>query len=450
MERLEHKKVFIQTYGCQMNDHDSQKMMSVVSQMGYKPTEDISSAQLVLLNTCSVRQNPENKVYSLLGRLKKRKMKDSSLIVGVGGCVAQQEGQTILSREKTVDIVFGPDHLFSLPEMIQEARNGRRVLRVHWASRPDNQRVVDFIPKDSLDFQTFSGCRGLVSITKGCDNFCTFCIVPRTRGREVSRPSSSILEEVDLLVSQGAKEILLLGQNVNSYRAGSVDFYTLLESVADRPGVERVRFTSPHPNDWNNRLSDLMADHPHICNQLHIPFQSGSNEILKKMNRVHTIEAYLEKIAYMKSINSQLALTTDLIVGFPSETDLDFEQTLSVIREIKFHQLFSFKYSSRPGTRASYMEDDVPKAIKEERLARVLACQDQIHEEHMEEAQGQCYEVLIDSAHPEERGVMMGRTDGNRPVSVLRSPMSLEIGDMVKIRVQGRRKYTLLACLESE
>ncbi|MBM3289158.1 MAG: tRNA (N6-isopentenyl adenosine(37)-C2)-methylthiotransferase MiaB, partial [Candidatus Hydrogenedentes bacterium] len=343
-------KAYIQTFGCQMNEHDSYRMVEVLARQGYAMTEEVDDASLVILNTCSVRQNPENKVYSLLGRLRRLKRSGHDVIIGVGGCVAQQEGEKILERERCVDMVFGPDNYFRLPEMIEQVRRGERVLMTKWLPRAAD-RVQNFVPEEWVEAGHVEGCKAYVSITKGCDNFCTFCVVPYTRGREVSREADNILREVRDLVSRGAKEIWLLGQNVNSYRAHDVGFYELLDRVSQVDGLRRVRFTSPHPNDWNNRLSDLMAERRTICNHLHLPFQAGSDRILDAMNRNHTIAQYLDKIRYMRAINPAIELTTDLIVGFPSETDAEFEETLRVLEEVQFSQIFPFKYSPRPGTK---------------------------------------------------------------------------------------------------
>ncbi|MDK1022069.1 MAG: tRNA (N6-isopentenyl adenosine(37)-C2)-methylthiotransferase MiaB, partial [Candidatus Hydrogenedentes bacterium] len=410
------KKAFIQTYGCQMNEHDTHRMIGLLEAEGYEMAPTPEDADLILVNTCSVRHNPENKVWSQLGRLRKLKQERPGLIIGVGGCVAQQEGEGILKREKVVDMVFGPDNLFNLPEMIARVERGERVLMTKWQRH--ERRVQNFIPEEWVERGHVEGCKAYVSITKGCDNFCTFCVVPYTRGREVSREAENILREVRHLVEHGAKEIWLLGQNVNSYRARDSGFYELLDAISQVEGLERLRFTSPHPNDWTNALSDLMASRKTICNQLHLPFQSGSNRVLDIMRRQHTIEEYLEKVRYMRSINSDLELSTDLIAGFPTESEGDFERTLDLVREVRFSMIFPFKYSPRPKTKAAEMDDNVPREVKEERLKRVIDLQKQIHEEDIRRYVGTEQEVLIDSVGLKERDTMSGRTDGFRPVSI--------------------------------
>jgi tRNA-2-methylthio-N6-dimethylallyladenosine synthase len=428
------KKAHIQTYGCQMNEHDSQKMRDVLAREGYEFTDDVREASLILVNTCSVRQNPENKVYSFLGTVRNLKRTNKDLVIAVGGCVAQQEGEAILKREKAVDAVFGPDNLFRLPEMLARVGQGERVLMTQWQKRPAD-RIQNFVPEEWVETGHVEGIKAYIAITKGCDNFCTFCIVPYTRGREVSRDPRNILREAHSLVEQGAKEIWLLGQNVNSYRAAEVGFYELLDAVSQVRGLQRLRFTSPHPNDWNNELSDLMAARKTICNQLHLPFQAGSDRMLEAMYRQHTIAQYLDKIDYMQRVNPALELSTDVIVGFPGETDHDFECTLDVLRRVRFAQIFPFKYSTRPGTKAAKMDDDVPRDVKEARLARVIALQKQIDAAKMAAYLGTVQEVLIDGAHPRQRQVMSGRTDGFRPVSV--HDAALEIGDLVEVEITG-------------
>jgi len=425
------KKAFIQTYGCQMNEHDTHRMTGVLAAEGFAMTERPEDADLVLVNTCSVRHNPEHKVYSQLGRLREMKQERPGLIIGVGGCVAQQEGENILAREKAVDMVFGPDNLFRLPEMLARVREGERVLMTKW--QPHDNRVQNFIPEEWVEHGHVEGCKAFLTITKGCDNFCTFCVVPYTRGREVSREPENILREARALVAQGAREIWLLGQNVNSYRARDCGFYELLDQVSQVPGLYRVRFTSPYPNDWTNALSDLMAARKTICNQLHLPFQSGSDRMLDLMRRQHTIADYLDKIRYMRAINPTLELSTDLIVGFPTETEDDFERTLDVLREVQYSLVFPFMYSPRPKTKAADMPDDVPQELKQERLQRVIALQQQIDAANIARYVGTEQEVLIDGASTKERDTMIGRTDGFQAVAI--HDPTLEIGDLVTVRI---------------
>ncbi len=437
---------YIKTFGCQMNEHDSQRMSAILEEEGYTAASQPGEADLVLLNTCSVRHNPENKVYSLLGALRPVKRNRPSMIIGVAGCVAQQEGEHILEREKSVDLVFGPDNFFRLPEMIADVKAGKRVCETKWM--PRDKKVQNFIPDEWVERGHADGVKAYVAITKGCNNLCSFCIVPHTRGREVSREKDNIVREVRSLLIAGAKEIWLLGQNVNSYRpAPDCGFLELLDELSTLEGLARIRFTSPHPKDWNNALTDLMADRKNICNQLHLPFQAGSDRILKAMRRNHTLEDYLEKVRYLQSRIPTMELSTDLIVGYPTETEEDFERTLYALETVRFGQVFSFKYSPRPGTAAADLQDDVPREVKEERLARVIALQHRINEEQLEAYRGTLQEALIDGAHPRLRHTMNGRTEGYRPISV-HAP-HLEVGDLVQLRVTGHQGHWLLGeCLE--
>lgn len=440
-------KAYIKTFGCQMNEHDSFQMQNVLEREGYALTDEAGDAELILLNTCSVRQNPENKVYSFLGQIREHKRERPGVIVAVGGCVAQQEGETILKREKSVDLVFGPDNLFRLPEMLAQVKQGERVCDTRWM--PRERKIQNFIPEEWVEHGHVEGVKAYVSITKGCNNMCTFCIVPTTRGREVSREKDSILREAKALVRNGAKEIWLLGQNVNSYH-GSADyrFYELLDELSQVEGLHRIRFTSPHPKDWNNSLSDLMAERKSICNQLHLPFQAGSDRILQDMRRNHTLDEYLAKIKYLQERVPTVELSTDLIVGFPGETHEDFERTLYCLREVKFCQVFAFKYSQRPGTPAAELPDDVPREMKEARLARVLALQDEITRAKQLTYYGSEQEVLIDGAHNRKRGWMNGRTDGYKPIMI--DDASLEIGDFVRARVTGHEGHWLVGARIAE
>ncbi len=434
------KKANIHTFGCQMNEHDSQKMAGILKREGYEIIDDQKSADLIIINTCSVRENPENKVYSLLGRLSRIKKHKPELVIGVAGCVAQQEGKKILTRVKEVDLVLGTDRIFALPDMLKEVSQGKRALNTGW--QPRDKKIQNFIPKKELVSGELDGCKALIAITKGCNNFCSFCIVPTTRGRLVSRELSNILEEANDLISKGAKEIQLLGQNVNSYETGDADFYKLLKAVADLPGLKRVRFTSPHPNDWNNKLTDLMADHPVICNHIHLPFQAGADRILDLMRRGHTKEEYLSKIDYIKNKIPNISITTDAIVGFPGESASEFQETLEVIKSVKFSQIYAFKYSVRPGTKAESLPDDVGKKDKEERLAKLLELQEGIQSRMLDEIVGTEQVVLIDGAHPKEQGVMNGRTDGHFPVSI--NSVNSEIGDLERVSISSRKKHSLV------
>ncbi len=421
-----------------MNEHDSFRMMEILSTLGFERTQEIGDASLILVNTCSVRHNPENKVYSFLGMLDKLKRRNPALIVGVAGCVAQQSGEAILRRARVVDMVFGPDQMFRLPEMLDAVQHGERIAWTEW--QDVRGRVHNFIPGEWLERGHLDGCIAFIAISKGCSNGCAFCIVPQARGREISREPDNILEEARALIAKGAKEIWLLGQNVNAYRAGDTRFIDLLDAVSQLD-VRRIRFTSPHPMDWDDALSDLMAARSNICSYLHLPLQSGADRVLEKMNRRHAIAEYLNKVCYMKRVNPAIEISTDLIVGFPTETDAEFEDTLRVMTEVRFSQVFSFKYSPRPGTRAADWPDDVPRTVKEDRLARLIAVQDAINAEQKARYIGTEQEILIDGTHPKHKNVSSGRTDGYRPVSV--AAEGLAVGQIVTVRINGVQGHWL-------
>ncbi|MBI3994037.1 MAG: tRNA (N6-isopentenyl adenosine(37)-C2)-methylthiotransferase MiaB, partial [Candidatus Lambdaproteobacteria bacterium] len=346
------RKVYIQTFGCQMNEYDSEKMLEHLRGQDYVPTDDPRQADLILINTCAIREKSEHKVYSRLGELDGLKRARPHVVLGVGGCVAQQRGEEILRRAPQVDLVFGTDNLFELPELLREVAAGRRVAQTAWRGR--KTRVENFIPAMAPDFgpeaASASPVKAHLAIAKGCNNFCTFCVVPHTRGREVSREPQNILDEARALVQRGVLEITLLGQNVNSYRAHGTDFVDLLQRLNDLPGLARIRYTSPHPKDFNARLAQAHAELPKLCEHLHLPFQSGSDRILKAMRRNHEIAAYLDKIALVRECVPRIALSTDIIVGFPGETEEDFQATLEVVRRVRFDHLYAFKFSPRTDT----------------------------------------------------------------------------------------------------
>lgn len=407
---------------------------------GYRITEKMEKADLVLVNTCSVRENPENKAYSILGRLTILKKKKPGLIIAVAGCVAQQEARKILTKRKAVDMVFGTDNIFMLPEMLERVSKGERVVYTEWM--PRKKKIQNFIPDEELETGKVDGCKGLIAITKGCNNFCSFCIVPTTRGRLVSRELKNIVLEAKDLIAKGAKEIQLLGQNVNSYEAKGDDFYDLIDELSDLKGLKRLRFTSPHPNDWDKDLTDLVAEKKVICNQIHLPLQAGADRILTMMKRGHTAQEYLNKVYYLKMKIPDVSISTDIIVGFPGETDTEFEETLRLLREVRFFPIYAFKYSPRPGTKAADMDDDVPLAVKQKRLEQVLNLQKVIQTEIFTAILGTEREILIDSAHPKERQTMNGRTGGNIPVSV--ADPNPGIGNIVMVKIIGKKAHSLV------
>src|SRR5512139_2207198 len=364
-------RVYLKTFGCQMNEYDSARMVDVLRDAGgYEPTDDPAAADLLLLNTCSVREKAQEKVFSLLGQWRSLKRQRPGVIIGVGGCVASQEGEGITERAPFVDLVFGPQTLHRLPEMILQLRaDGRAVVDV---SFPEIEKF------DRLPEPRAHGASAFVSVMEGCSKYCTFCVVPYTRGEEVSRPVAQVMEEVRRLAAQGVSEVTLLGQNVNAYRGqldggGQADLAALIYHVAAVPGVERIRFTTSHPVEFRDSLVEAYRDVPQLASYLHLPVQSGSDRILALMKRGHTVLEYKQKIRRLREVRPGISLSTDLIVGFPGETERDFQGTLDLVREIGFDQSFSFLYSQRPGTPAASLPDDVTHEEKQARLERLQA-----------------------------------------------------------------------------
>jgi tRNA-2-methylthio-N6-dimethylallyladenosine synthase len=399
-------------------------------------------ADLILVNTCAIREKSEHKVYSLLGRLSGIKQARPEVRLGVGGCVAQQKGEEILRRVPAVDLVFGPDNLFEVPALLAQVEQGQRVAHAQFHGR--KTRVENFIP----DFGPLPGdeaapIKAQLAITKGCNNFCTFCVVPHTRGREVSREPDNILAEARRLAEQGVKELTLLGQNVNSYRAGGADFVDLLRRVDAIPGIPRLRYTSPHPKDFDERLAQAHAELPSLCEHLHLPFQAGADRILKAMRRNHTAADYLEKLALARRHVPEIAISTDIIVGFPGETEADFQETLAVMRAARFDHIYAFKFSARHDTPARDYADQVPEAEKADRLARLHDLHESILTEHNRQALGTTMEVLLEGPHPRDRGAMTGRSRTNKPVTVI--DCAAPAGALVETEIVATRKFSLVA-----
>ena len=352
-----------------MNEYDTDKMFEVLRHENYFHTDSREDADLIILNTCSIREKAEHKVYSELGRLRDLKTANPELKIGVGGCVAQQEGEAILRRDSNVDFVFGTDNLFELPRMLRKVHNGEKFTKTQ---RYDRQKVHNFVPEYTFQKLQHSGIKAHLTITKGCNNYCSFCVVPVTRGLEVSREPDQIIAEAERLVSTGTREICLLGQNVNSYKANGVDFVELLQRLDKLDGLQRLRFISPHPKDFHEKLADAIASLPSLCEQLHLPLQSGSDRILHRMRRWYTIDTYYQKVAMLRGLLPDVSISTDIIVGFPGETDEEFEMTIEAIRKIRFDLIYSFKYSPRPGTRAADYPKHLSESVKSKRLKILL------------------------------------------------------------------------------
>jgi len=409
------RKLYIKTHGCQMNEYDSAKMADVLrAAHGLERTEDPTQADVLLLNTCSIREKAQEKVFSQLGVWKLLKAQRPELVIGVGGCVASQEGEALRQRAPQVDLIFGPQTLHRLPEM----------LTALWT---DHQPVVDVsfpeIEKfDRLPEPRAEGPTAFVSIMEGCSKYCTFCVVPYTRGEEVSRPFADVLAEVGALARQGVREINLLGQNVNAYRGPTedgdmADLALLIEYVAAVPGIERIRYTTSHPVEFSERLIEVYARVPQLVSYLHLPVQSGSDRILALMKRGHTVLEYKAKIRKLRRIRPDLSLSSDFIVGFPGETEQDFEATMRLIDEIGFDHSFSFLYSARPGTPAANLPDATPLAVKKERLARLQVQIEQNGHTISQQMVGSVQRVLVDKPSRKDERQLSGRTENNRVVN---------------------------------
>jgi tRNA-2-methylthio-N6-dimethylallyladenosine synthase len=414
------ERFFIQTYGCQMNEYDSAKMADVLaSAFNAQATNDAAQADIVLVNTCSVREKAEEKVFSLLGRWRQIKEENPNLIIGVGGCVASQEGAEILKRAPFVDIVFGPQTLHRLPELVAHVRAGKP--RVVDVSFPEIEKF-DHIPQP-----TSSACTAFLSVMEGCSKACSYCIVPTTRGKEISRPLDDVLAEARRLAALGARELTLLGQNVNAYKGAvqgggkKADLAALIRRVAELDGVERIRFTTSHPAQFTDSLIGAYATVPKLASYLHLPVQSGSDRILKLMKRGYTAAKYIAKVEKLKSVRPHISLSTDFIVGYPGETEEDFEQTLELIRAVGFDQSFSFIYSPRPGTPAALLED-LPYDVKQNRLARLQALVNSQAAEISARMVGTVQRILVERESVKNARELAGRTENQRWVNFIGPP----------------------------
>lgn len=426
------KKLFVKTHGCQMNEYDSARMQDLL-QVSHEVeiTDNPEDADILLLNTCSIREKAQEKVFHQLGRWRELKENNPDLVIGVGGCVASQEGKAIHDRAKFVDVVFGPQTLHRLPEMIDASKQNKGV--VVDTSFPEIEKF-DRLPEPSVD-----GPTAFVSIMEGCSKYCTFCVVPYTRGEEVSRPFEDVITEIAVLAEKGVKEVNLLGQNVNAYRGENhlnevIDFAELLTYIAQITGIERIRYTTSHPVEFSQSLIDVYAEIPQLVDHLHLPVQSGSDRILSLMKRGHTQAEYREKIAALRAIRPNISLSSDFIIGFPGETDADFEDTMSLITDIGFDHSFSFIYSARPGTPAAELDDNIGNMVKKHRLSIL---QDKIREQataiskNMVDTQQR---ILVTGTSKKSFGELMGRTENNRIVNFPSLDHSL-IGDFSEVTI---------------
>ena len=433
------RKLYIKTFGCQMNEYDSDRMADVLAATeGVESTDDPAQADIILFNTCSVREKAQEKVFSDLGRVRALKRERPGLIVGVGGCVASQEGEAIVARAPYVDVVFGPQTLHRLPELIAKRRDtGRPQVDI---SFPEIEKF------DNLPPARVEGYTAFVSIMEGCSKYCSFCVVPYTRGEEVSRPFEDVLTEIAGLASQGVREVTLLGQNVNAYvgrmaDGETADFALLLEYVAEIPGIDRIRYTTSHPKEFTQRLIDAYARIPKLVSHVHLPVQSGSDRILAAMKRGYTALEYKSIIRRLRAARPDISLSSDFIVGFPGETAEDFERTMKLVEDIGFDHSFSFVYSSRPGTPAADLPDDTPQSLKLERLRRLQAAIDANAARISQAMVGTVQRVLVDGHARKDASELSGRTDNNRVVNFAGADRLL--GNFVDVRITAALPHSL-------
>jgi tRNA-2-methylthio-N6-dimethylallyladenosine synthase len=450
------KRSYIETFGCQMNERDSEIMGQLLSSSDYLPTSDIQQADVIVINTCSIREKAEQKVYSLLGRLKKLKEKKPSLIISVAGCVAQQEGERLQARMPLVDIVLGPQQIYRLAELVKnKAEKGKPLSALELSPTFEIPRYTPPSPARQTPQNKYTEpaqpFKKFVTIMQGCNNFCTYCVVPYTRGRETSREPVDIIAEITALTDKGVKEVTLLGQNVNSYgksRDNSLKYITfpeLLREVSQIKGIERVRFSTSHPKDLSSELIECFAEIPNLCSHFHLPVQSGSNNILKRMNRKYSIEDYLAKIEALRRARPGIVITTDIIVGFPGETNDDFQATLDLLETIQYQGAYSFKYSDRPQAKSVAFKDKIDEDVKSERLQRLQERQNAISLKENRKYEGSIQTVIVEGESKNADGQWSGRTTGNIIVNFNGS--ALFPGQKVKVLITDGLRNSLRGTL---
>jgi tRNA-2-methylthio-N6-dimethylallyladenosine synthase len=428
------RRVFIETWGCQMNELDSQRMLGQLMQQGVLPTHRPEEADVILLNSCSVRDKAEQKVYSRLGEYRLFKREKSDLLIGLCGCVAQQEGERALNRVPDLDFVLGPGRVAELNDIVAQRRMGKRVVATGF---PESSHYdIDAVSRQGE-------YKGMVTIIEGCNKNCTFCIVPLTRGPERSRPMEDILREVRHLLEYGFLEIELLGQTVNHWRHSDLDFADLLDAVASLPGLRRLRFITSYPRDFTPRMVEQMGRHPNICPYLHLPVQSGSDTVLRRMGRGYTRAEYLDLVRQLREARPGLSLSTDLIAGFPGESDDDFEQTLDLLREVGFSALYAFTYSSRPGTAAPRLGGEIEPGVASERLQRIFQLQEGIQREINQMLVGQELEVIV-TGWGKQPGTQTGRSTCHRVVHFQAGSEPAALGGISRVLVQSASAHSLV------
>ncbi|HLR61883.1 MAG TPA: tRNA (N6-isopentenyl adenosine(37)-C2)-methylthiotransferase MiaB [Lentibacillus sp.] len=439
MENIgEGRKFMIRTYGCQMNEHDTEVMAGILNEMGYESTNDTQDADIILLNTCAIRENAENKVFGEIGHLKALKREKPDLILGVCGCMSQEEKvvNRILKKHPQVDLIFGTHNIHRLPHLVKEAMFGKEKVVEVWSKEGD---IIENLPKARK-----GKVKAWVNIMYGCDKFCTYCIVPMTRGKERSRLPEDIIQEVRHLTAQGYKEITLLGQNVNAYGKDFEDSgYGLGDLMDDlhKIDIPRIRFTTSHPRDFDDRLIEVLAKGGNLLDHIHLPVQSGSSEVLKKMNRRYTREEYLELVRKIREAMPNATLTTDIIVGFPNETEEQFEETMSLVEEVGFESAFTFIYSPREGTPAARKQDDVPEEVKKQRLYRLNELVNKQSAESMQQYKDKVVKVLVEGESKKDPDVLAGYTERNKLVN-FKAPKSV-VGKIVDVKITETRTWSL-------
>lgn len=441
------KKLYIETHGCQMNEYDSSRMVDLLGEhQALEVTERADDADIILLNTCSIRERAQDKVFSQLGRWRELKLANPDLVIGVGGCVASQEGAAIRDRAPYVDVVFGPQTLHRLPEMIDAART-TKIAQVD-ISFPEIEKF-DHLPEPRVD-----GPSAYISVMEGCSKYCTFCVVPYTRGEEVSRPMADVLSEIIHLAEHGVREVTLLGQNVNGYRGATgdgqlADFAELLYAVAAIDGIDRIRYYTSHPLEFSDALIQAHADIPELVKYLHLPVQSGSDRILAAMKRGHTALEYKSRIRKLRAAVPDILISSDFIIGFPGETEKDFEQTMKLVQDVDFDFCFSFVYSARPGTPAADLVDDTPAELKKQRLAILQQHVTQRGAENSRRMVGTVQRILVSDYSKKDPGMLQGRTESNRVVN-FRSDNPRLIGQFVDVHIDQAMPNSLRGSLLSE
>jgi tRNA-2-methylthio-N6-dimethylallyladenosine synthase len=434
------KKIFLQTYGCQMNVYDSEKLKGILLPLGYSITDDEKKADVIVLNTCSVREKAERRAWGRLWDLSRYKSANSNLTLVVTGCMAQRMSEELIQRIPHLDLVLGPDQIFQLPQYLQN-HAAKPVVAVS-KSREDFSCEVftqEELPQRKHKYTSF------VAISRGCDNFCSYCVVPYVRGPERHRPITQIIREIQLLAESGCREITLIGQNVNSYKYDGGDFSDLLQMASDETEVEWIRFVTSHPKDLSEKLIDKIASLPKVCEHLHLPLQSGSDRILQKMNRCYTSKDYLKLVELAKEKIENLSLTTDLIVGFPSETEEDFQQTLNMVEKVEFDSAFMFRYSIREGTKAASFPDDVPEEVKLKRLHSLIELQKQVSKRKNQRMVGKTFGVLVDEKSRRDKGRWKGKTRTNKTV-VIDAGKDI-LGTIPSVKIHDADSFTLFGRL---